>query len=390
MNIEALEENVLLWLAANHPAVATQQKVQACIKSALMLIRPLPRRDENRAIVPFGNAYLEIMPDGSFVRLVPEQKYGLTFVLQADLPGTDDVYVPAPVPEGSLFGHYLGTSLPDVEIQSFLQELAGDTLFPNVRFQVAALLKGKGRNGKSIYTRLLAALHGKANVARMRLDRLSGFSLGPLVGASLAVVDEVPKHGIDEQTMKTLISGESVTVDIKYRDPVSTEMTAKWVICTNNDQKSSDNSDGFWRRLAVIPFDTQIAESDVIPELDAKIIRDELVVFLDWCLIGLQRLLQRGKLPPPPKAVADAKKQARMASDTVLSWIEEHSVEAGAYKTPKDNLFDHFDRWCGFNNYGRMASNRFWMAIKNHFGDDFHDSQATMNGKRVRVANLHV
>lgn len=388
LNPKEADRRAFLWLSAKHPHVATHHKAAACVLAALDMLPELPRRDERRAVLGLKNAYLEIMPDGSLCRLKPSPDFGLTSVLNCDLPGDGHAYTPQPVPTNSLFWHFLSTSLPNVEVRDFLQELGGDTLVPNVRFQVAALLKGKGRNGKSIYTRLLAALH--SSVARMRLDRLNGFNLLPMLGASLAVVDEVPKAGIDEQTFKMLVSGETVSVDIKHRDPVSAPMTAKWVICTNNDQKSSDNSDGFWRRLAIIPFDTQIAEEDVIPELDGKIIQCELVLFLDWCLIGLQRLMARGKLPKQPQAVLAAKQAAKIASNSVLAWIEDREVQISVGTIGKDKAYDEYDKWCRFNNLSPLSSPPFWKAMHNQFGDELLFPQQSKNGKRFRAVNLSV
>jgi putative DNA primase/helicase len=170
----------------------------------------------------------------------------------------------------------------------------------------------------------------------MRLDNLTGFNLMPLLGASLVVVDEVPAQGINEQILKGLISGEAVTVDRKNEAPVSFTPTAKWIISTNNDQKLTDNSHGFWRRLVVIPFTQELSGKDIVPGLDQAIITNELMIFLDWCLAGLQRLTQRGKYPDEPKAVAVAKHEATIASDSVKAWnaFEEISTPDGHPNSP--------------------------------------------------------
>ena len=385
------EKQAFRWLCKSHPSMANSNKAVACVHTALNLLPFLPLQDDKRAIIGLRNAYLEIMPDGSAIRIDPDPKLGLTSVLACDLPvsGEGSVYVPKPVPEHSMLWHFLSTSLPDMQVRDYLQEMAGDTLFPRVRFQVAALLKGKGRNGKSIYTRLLSALH--TNVAHMRLDKLSGdFALIPLMGASLAVVEELPKAGIDEQTFKMLVSGETVSVNIKFQKPVAMPMTAKWVICANNDQKSSDNSYGFWRRLAIIPFDAQIADEDVIPELDRKIIDNELVLFLDWSLIGLQRLMQRGKLPKAPQVVADAKRAAVIASNSVMAWIDDIGVRISTDFITKDQAFDSYDRWCRFNNLCPLSSPPFWKEMCNHFGSTLQVIQRTVGDKRPRFVNLFV
>ena len=381
------EQACLAWLAKTNPPKATPRIARECFKAALMMARPLPPKPVGRTIIPLQNAYLEIKGDGTIVRMTPDPALGITYALNAELSGAGNTYAPAPVSAGTLLGNYLTSSIPDDDVRNFLQELAGDTLVPTVRFQVATLLKGRGRNGKSIYTRLLAALHQKT--ASMRLDMLKGFQLFPLIGASLAIVDELPKSGLDEQTFKTLVSGEPTTIDIKHRDPIRYCPQAKWIISTNNDQKVSDNSDGFWRRLAIIPFDYQIPESQVIPCLDEKIIKDELALFLDWCLIGLQRLLQRGKLPPLPQAIKAAKQDAVEASNSVAAWLNETASRVTAVAaTPKDKIYQHYAEWCDSQRLYALSAGQFWKALRAILPAIGEDKQLRILGKRERCVAL--
>ena len=381
------ERACLAWLANTNPAKATPRIAKECFKAARMMARPLPTKAADRVIIPLRNAYLEIKQDGTIVRTAPDPALGITYALNAELQGAGTTYLPMPVAVGSLLENYLASSLPDEEVRAFLQELAGDTLIPTVRFQVATLLKGRGRNGKSIYTRLLAALHQKT--APMRLDMLKGFQLMPLIGSSLAIVDELPKSGLDEQTFKTLVSGEPITIDIKHRDPIRYCPQAKWIISTNNDQKVSDNSDGFWRRLAIIPFDHQIPESQVIPCLDEQIIKNELALFLDWCLIGLQRLLQRGKLPPLPHAISAAKQEAVEASNSVAAWVADIGPQATATATtPKDNIYRHYAGWCDDQRLHSLSAGQFWKALRAIFPGVGKEQQIRIEGKRSRFVAL--
>lgn len=383
-----MKANAFAWLESNAPEQATASKADSCVDAALLKLRPLPKRDDSRIIIPLLNGYLEAMADGTFRWLDPSPSLGICHVLGISPPRLGEHYQPQQVPDGSLLAHYFSTSIPDADIRGFLQEMAGDTLVPNIRFQHAAVLKGEGRNGKSIFTRLVAALH--PNVAYKRLDELSGFKLMDLVGASLAIADEVPRTGINEQAFKAIVSGETVSVDIKYQDPVAVEMSAKWIVCTNNDQRMSDNSFGFWRRVVIIPFDTTIAASDVIPELDKKIIADELGHFLDWCLIGLQRLTMRGAMPPLPVVLEQAKQQAVAASDPVAAWIAERFVTLANHPCyGKEEFYRKFLDWSYDQGYrSPPIAPLFWKAIKARFGKDLTESHPRVNGTRVRKVNL--
>jgi putative DNA primase/helicase len=265
MNSKATVRHALKWLASKFPRQANKSMAHACVEAASLLLPQMPERDPQRTIIPLRNAYIEVKADASFERHLPHPSFGMTSALKITLPGGGKSYMPGALPPTSRLAKFLNSSVPDAEVCNFLQELMGDTLTPSNRHQVATLLKGSGRNGKSVLVRLMTALHEK--VAHMRLDKLSGFQLMPLLDASLVVAEEVPAAGFDEQTLKSLISGESVTVDRKYLSPVSYRPSAKWIISTNNDQRSRDNTTGFWRRLCIIPFTQQIDPNDVITDL---------------------------------------------------------------------------------------------------------------------------
>lgn len=382
------ERGAMVWLANRFPDRTTPNTAKACFAAARLLARKMPETPNKQTIIPLKNAYLLLNADGSIDRVDPDPSYGITYALNVTLPAGGNTYVPQPVPAGSQLEHYLTTSLPDPEVRDYVQEMVGDSLTPTIRFQRAMLLKGKGRNGKSILTRLMAALH--QNVAAMQLNNLTNFALGPLIGASLAVVDEVPKSGINEQMLKTIISGEEITIDRKHRDPVRYRPTAKWIISTNNDQKTSDNSDGFWRRLSIIPFTRQIPESEVVPCLDELIINHELQYFLDWCLIGLCRLNARGKLPPEPAAVKMAKQAAIEASNSVVAWVNDQEVHVVPHAVElKADVYKRYKDWCDDNRLRALSGGQFWKAMLDAMpGIETPQRRIQPGGERKRFANL--
>lgn len=382
------EKCALDWLIAHYPDQVNPGKVASCANIAKWKIPTLADRHTARAgiVIPLKNAYLLIDKQGNITRTQPDMTFGMTYVINAELPAGGSIYTPSQIPAGSLLAKYFDSSVPDLEVRNYLQEFAGDTLSPEISTQKAALLKGAGKNGKSIFTRLLQALHG--SYASMRLDRLSDFNLAPLIGASLVIADEVPKTGIDEQMLKSLISGESITINRKFEKLVNYRPHAKWFICTNNDQKLSDNSHGFWRRLAIIPFNQVISDEDTIPNLDQKIIDQELIHFVDWCLLGLQRLTVRGKLPPEPASVIASKKSALMASDSVLSWMDESEVKVSETSVLiKDDVYANYDQWCVRNGLKKLSSPQFWKSVQQHLGE-IDAGQASRQQGRKRLVKL--
>lgn len=384
------EQCALSWLIARYPDQVYPGKITSCANIARWKIPTLPERATNSVragiVIPLKNAYLVIDQQGNITRTQPDMAYGMTYVINAELPAGGSIYTPGQIPAGSLLAKYFDSSVPDLEVRNYLQELSGDTLSPIISTQKSALLKGAGKNGKSIFTRLLQALHG--SYASMRLDRLSDFNLAPIIGASLVIADEVPKTGIDGEAFKALVSGESITINRKFEKLVNYRPHAKWFICTNHDQKVSDNSHGFWRRLAIIPFNQVISDEDTIPNLDQKIIDQELIHFVDWCLLGLQRLTARGKLPPEPACVVASKKAAMMASDSVFFWMDEREVEASKTSVMiKENVYANYDHWCSRNGLTKVASPQFWTIVQQHLGN-IEAGQAPRSQERKRQVRL--
>lgn len=376
------------WLQKHHPDRVNKGTAKSCFESATIMAKSLADQNHKRCIIPLRNVYLEVTDKGIILMHKPDPSFGITYALEIGLPVQGKTYTPAAIPAGSLFGKFLTTSLPDQAVQDYLQEGMGYTLTPFTIHQIALLLKGAGRNGKSVMVRILSALHG--HTAAMNLKKLSGFALSQLFGASLAISDEVPERGLDTQTWKALISGEAVPVDRKYLSPINYRSTAKWVICTNLDQRSNDNSDGFWRRMVVIPFSQQIARKDVVPGLDQKIIDTELRLVLDWCLAGLQRLMARGSFPAEPQAVIAAKNLAVVASDPVAAWIQDcgvqTSIDPADLKT-KDEIFKHYCYWCSANRVRVMDSGAFWTRLRRLVSLE-PDSQHRMGNARPRCVPI--
>jgi len=362
-DLEEAVQDAATWLSQTHADRATTHTAKSCMEWLICNAANLPKADSKRCIIPLRNAYLEVMGNSKQIQAIkPDPLLGQTFCLGISVPFVTGQFTPSAVPPGSLFRKFLDSSIPNADDQAFLQELFGYTLTASTAHQVAIVLKGGGRNGKSVFIRLLRALHGK--VASLRLDRLHGFNLMTLVGASLAVVEEMPAGNVDEQTLKAMVSGEGLPIDRKYLNPITYHPTAKLIISTNNDLRARDNSDGLWRRFAIIHFDHQVPQGQVIPNLADKIIEQELSVFLDWCLSGLLRLTQRGHLPDPTPSMKAAKTYAILASDPVAAWIHDHEVTVDpAARTSKAHAYDRYCDWSRINHRRVMDSGAFWKAM---------------------------
>ncbi len=218
------KNQIIQWLTATYSNKGKATLLESCYKWGVLSVPPLPEQDNH--ILPFSNAYLRIptqdQASNGFACQVPDPSHHMRFAVAAtlNLENADNgLYQPQAVPSDSEFWKFLTQVLPDADTRDLLQEFVGSTLLPDTRFQKACFFIGGGHNGKGVMMNIVKALHQKT--AAMLLDRLENFNLQGLVGATLALVDEAPKTGIDEQVLKSLIAGETVQIDRKHRDILS-------------------------------------------------------------------------------------------------------------------------------------------------------------------------
>lgn len=366
---EEAERDAYAWLVSQEPSWASAENARKAVRAACLFAPRLPKLTD-QVVVPTQCGYVHL--DGTELVLKPaDPKLGLTHCLDCRYE-----------PEGAVparFNAFIQTVLPDAQVRSRVQEYIGYTLLADARYQRAQFWLGEGANGKGVLANIVQALHGR--IAAMALDQLAGFHLSVLVGASLVYVDEVPRKPIDEQRLKSMIAGERIAVDRKYREPLSIHVRGKWLVLGNHLPAVTDHSAGFWRRWDVVPFSVTIAERDRDPLLAQSIIHEELAGVLIWALEGLVRLQRRGGFDPVmPVAMQAMLQEAKADTNSVVAWIEDHGVALQvACGTPKDRVFEHYRHWCAVNAMREVSVVQFWKRMREHF--------RTLTETRIRASH---
>jgi putative DNA primase/helicase len=355
--------HALKWLSQFDRKRANKAAAKSCIETAMLYAQEL-RPKPHRAIIPLHGVWLVLDDDYQLIATEPDREFGVCHTINATIPTKSGAHMPQAVPVNSLFGKYLQTSLPNVKVRELVQEYVGYTLTGSTEFQTAQFWVGSGSNGKSVLLNVVRALHAKP--VAMELDKLDGFARAAIVGASLIACDETPKGKINQQTLKKLISGGVVDVTPKYSQPFSYQPLAKWIICSNHIPALNDHSDGWWRRLHIIEWNVQVKGKNIIPNLDQRIIYDELHIVLDWALEGLQRLYKRGYFEIP-EAVQLAKQEAMAESNSVHDWANVYGVAMPDESTPfidKGYLYSTYVKYCDTNGYMACNLSQFFKRLK--------------------------
>lgn len=371
------ERDAYHWLVQQHTAWASKENARKACGAACLFAPRLPALTRE-PVIPTRTGYVHLHGADLVVRDADPQ-LGLTHCLDCEfLPDG-----PAP----STFFRFLERVLPDAAVRARVQEYVGYTLLADARYQRAQFWLGEGANGKGVLANIVQALHGR--IAAVALDQLAGFHLSVLVGASLVYVDEVPRKPIDEQRLKSMIAGERIAVDRKYRDPVSIHVRGKWLVLGNHLPAITDHSVGFWRRWDIVPFAVTIPEREREPLLAETIINKELSGILGWALEGLVRLQQRGGFEVVlPDAMAHTLHEAKADTNSVVAWVDDCGVAVGSSCcTPKERVFESYRTWCSNNAMREVSVVQFWKRMKDHIRG-VEEFRTRVEGQQRRLCNV--
>lgn len=208
----------------------------------------------------------------------------------------------------------------DTEQATLLQQLAGYCLTNDTRYAKAFILFGSGGNGKSLFTRVIAKLIGKENVSSISLTTITKqFGLTGLIGKKMNLIDEISGNYFESNTIKGLISGETMAAEIKFRpEPLEFVPTVKLVFSVNELPKINDTTPGLYRRFIIIPFDRTFIEK---PDLDLEVkLSAELPGILNWAIEGLKSLRAQGRFNETTKNI-EAINMFKVENSPLLEFI---------------------------------------------------------------------
>ena len=382
----------LRWLRMHFPEQACDKKAAGCYRTSRLVVGKIAATEHSRCIIPCKDGWLELIESG-FVRVAPDRSIGVTYAINVALEGlpVGQLYQPQPF-ESGMFSDYLDSSLPDLEVRRLVQQYAGYTLIPSnfLNLQVAMVFIGSGGDGKGVMTGLLRRLHRKT--CAMNLKSLDGFGAEGLVGATLALVDEGPCRGvIDDERIKTMISGDALDINRKHRTVLTYSPIAKWIISANDTPRFGSAGQAIERRFLFAPWTASLNAKQRIPNLEAKIAESDARRVLDWALAGALAVIARRGFDCPPPA-QELKRQALESMDTVLGWAALAVPKFGKnHETAKQKIYDDYAQWCSEQGQNAVRAETFWKRLRAHLNisaADLEGRRPLMNGKRILTVRL--
>lgn len=247
--------------------------------------------------------------------------------------------------------------ITDEDMIAFVQEAFGYSLTASVEYEMSFWLIGEGANGKSTMMKILDALLGSAalhlNLGMLDRDK---YQLADLGGKRVVICTEAPDTTVSDSILKLIISGDRMNVRSIYGKPFVVNPIAKVWWAMNNPPRVNDTSEGFWRKMKVIPFNRTFEPDERDKKLLDKL-KSELPGIFNWALKGLKRLERNGYFTECEQ-IEDATVSYRDESDVPLQFVNECCKRDGRSATSSSDLYHRYRQWCKDSGYKAASSNR--------------------------------
>lgn len=279
--------------------------------------------------------------------------------------------------------------LPDQDSRDVIQEMFGATMFRlTSRYQRGFILYGTGANGKSLVCKVLQGLMPEDTVVSVAPHNFRlPFHLGKLRNAWLNVVTEIYRTELKEtETFKAVLSGDLITAEEKFKPAFNFRPKVACVFAANTLPVVTDQTEGLWRKLTVVPFGVEIPVEEQDDLLDVKLLKLEREGICAWGVAGAMRLIRNGKFTSP--AVSEQlKKDWRTESDQVQIFLRDccevlDDISAGCISAA--DLYSQYRAWSLQNGHSSLSSTNFGKRLKNIKGIK------SKRSKRGLVYNLHL
>lgn len=239
----------------------------------------------------------------------------------------------------------------DTERIRFVQRAIGYTLTAFTTEQCLFFCYGTGKNGKTVFLRVLQALLGKGEYARTAsfsafLEQRSGAipnDIAALAGARLVVASE-PNEGqrFNESVLKALTGGDVISARFMRAEWFEFEPRFKLWLMANHKPAVRGTDEGIWRRMRVIPFTVQIPERERDRQLEGKLL-EELPGILNWALEGCLAWQAEGL--PEPAAVRLATEEYRRESDVLGAFLDARCELGSGFSVGATELYTAYREW---------------------------------------------
>ena len=256
------------------------------------------------------------------------------------------------------------------EKTTLLKQFCGYCLSSSMLYDRALFIVGDGGNGKSTFVDTIAMIIGREATSHIDLESLYGvFGMHGLIGKRLNIIEEVHGNYYQSNKLKKLISGEQVTIDIKYKPQFTFRPQAKFIFSVNMFPRVDDTSTATERRICAVTFLNNYRKNPNYKlRSSVGLLAGELSGILNWMIEGAIDLAEKGNF-------IATKEQTRMLEEyrQENSSVEGFLVQCVIYDPENSitttDLYNEYKKWSISDGGRKVKANITFTKEVKAFGD---------------------
>lgn len=258
------------------------------------------------------------------------------------------------------------------ERKNAILEMIGYSMTSSVKMQKAFVLYGKtAENGKSTLLEIIERLIGRENISHVTLqDFVSNrFSVSEIKGKLVNIVSEMTKEFLkDSSVFKQIVTGDIITVEEKFKDRYTKKPYAKHIFTANELPKVADTSNGYFRRLFIIPFEAVFTETEKSNFNFNELVTQQALEYL--AAISLKeyiKAVRKNKFSNVEES-QNIIESYKMDSNTVIGYIYDkdrmRSLLRSGRARKRSEVFADYIKYCKDSGYIHKGRNKFYEEVE--------------------------
>ena len=276
-----------------------------------------------------------------------------------------------------------------------LIELLANVVYPTVLIDRMWFLYGASAgNGKSTFLSMLTNTfspdHNRISSVPPKKLAANNFAASDMYGKIANLVDDLPDEYIEDAgALKSIVSGQAITIERKGKDGFSGVITAPLIFGSNHFPRFREHGNSIMRRMMIIPFNHNfMSDSEALPayEVDNMLRSDEVREYvLKLALEGVKQVKDNKGKPTPNKLVEGALNSFETSNDPLGTYLKDLNAQDIIERNVGSKLlYAEYVSWCddmGIDN--PVGQRRFIQRVKEVLG--LVPKQVKISGKPVRV-----
>lgn len=219
----------------------------------------------------------------------------------------------------------------DSEVVTLLWQIMNEAINPNRTRKKMVILTGDGNNGKGTFQALLENLIGKENISNLKPDHFTKeFYTSSLEGKTCNIGDDISNKYLDEVSdLMSIVSGDRIQVNRKGKETFEATYRLLCIFSGNDIPRARNKTNGWYRRLCIVPFNADFNGNKERPEIKDKFIKNKTL--LEWILFKILTMKDFDKFIEP-KAVTKMLNEYKRDNDYILTYVTEFYIPNGWHK----------------------------------------------------------